>query len=160
MTDQQVTVAGYVIPCATGLEEGFHQEVGIVGNSKRKLLLKRVLWPPLKLWADLFVDGFIERNVEKLIRKYARNDSVFLENGCGDMSLMRFLPKGFYYNAMDLRLSEFHLRRVLAKGGNTNILLASATGIPSPSNVATLVVSTETFEHIPKIEQAIKEITV
>lgn len=63
-----------------------------------------------------------------------------------------------WYNAFDLSLSEFHLRRVLRKSDNVNVALASATNIPLESDLVSLIVSTECFEHIPEIDNAMDEI--
>jgi len=93
-----------------------------------------------------------------LIRRYATDESVFLEIGCGDMSLRRFVPGRLWYNAMDLELSEFHLRRVLRGTHKVNLALACAAQIPIRSDTVSLIVATETLEHIPDIDAALREI--
>lgn len=156
--DAVLTLGPHSIPCATQSEDGQSQQDGVKRYTKRGLVLRRVLWPTYKLWLDLFVDGFIEWETGRLIRKYCTGDSVFLEVGCGDMSLRRFVPRGICYNALDVQFSEFHLRRVLAKDSRINVVIASATQIPARSDVATVIVSTETFEHIVDIDRAMREV--
>jgi len=162
-TEHRVAVGRYMVPCDSVLEEGYKQPKGIIPcptNFVRKvfspfLKLRRSL---LRLRDFLLVDGFIEREAGRLIRKYVSNDSVFLEIGCGNMSLRRFLPRGLCYNAIDLMFSEPELAAVLAEGPKVNICVASATQIPVESNTTTLLVSTETFPHIPNIDQTIEEL--
>ena len=134
----------------TGLE--------IKKDSKIKGFIKTILWPVFSLRNNLLVDGFIEREAGKLIKKYIKEDTVFLEVGCGDMSLRRFLPKNLCYNAFDISLSEFHLKRVLREGQRINIALFSATRIPLDPSAVSLIVITEVFEHILDINQAVSEI--
>ena len=74
------------------------------------------------------------------------------------MSLRRYLPRNIYYNAHDLLFSEFQLKRVLKAGNRINIAIASATKIPLGSNFASLIVSTECFEHIENVDLAMDEI--
>jgi len=158
LTADEVTVGKFKIYCVSNLNDGYNQGSGIKRTKKHKMILKRVFWPLLKLRNDLFIDGFIEREIGKLIENYINKKSVFLEIGCGDMSLRKFIPNDLWYNAFDLELSDFHILRVLKEKQNINIALASATEIPIPSDTVSLIVSTETFEHIPEIEKAIQEI--
>lgn len=158
LTDTYLTVGDHHIPCASDLIDGYNQASGIKRNSKLNLILKRTIWPLWKMRCDLLVDGFIEMEIGKLINKHIVTDSVFLEIGCGDMSLRRFVPGDSWYNALDLQLSDFQIIRVLRGKQNVNIVLASATNIPASTNSASLIVSTETLEHIPQIDKAIQEI--
>jgi len=156
-TTKSVIIGNHEIPCSEDLENEINQVAGVREDSAH-FMLKRVFWPMLKLKDDLFTDGFIEWEVGRRIRKYLEPSTVFLEIGCGDMSLLRYLPADQWYNAFDISFSEFHLRRVLAKSKNANLAMASATRIPLESNTASLIVSTECFEHIPDIDLAIDEI--
>lgn len=158
LTDTYLPVGDYKIPCASDLGDGYNQGSGIKPNSKRKLVSKRLLWPLWKLRCDLLIDGFIERNVGILIHKYIARDTVFLDIGCGDMSLRRFVPSDSWFNGLDLQLSEFHIMRVLRGKQNVNVVLASATEIPASSNSVSMIVSTETLGYISDIDTAIKEI--
>jgi len=151
-------VGKYKIPCVADLEKGFNQGSGIKRNTKIRLLLKQAAWPLWKLRTDLLVDGFVEKEIGRMIRRYCNSETVFLEIGCGDMSLRRYIPRDSWYNAIDLELSDFHLIRVLKKGQRVNVALASATNIPVETGKVSLIVSTETFEHIPEIDRAINEI--
>jgi SAM-dependent methyltransferase len=162
-TDHRVAVGRYMVACAPHLEDGYRQSKGVVpvpSTFVRKHFqpLLKLRGALLELRNALFVDGFIEREAGRLIRKYISADDVFLEIGCGAMNLRRFLPKGMCYNAFDLLFSDITLAHVLAEGPKINICVASATEIPVESNTATLMVSTETFPHIPKIDLVIQEL--
>jgi len=119
--------------------------------------LKRALWPLQVICNHLFGSGFISRGVGRLIRKYYENCGAFLEVGCGSMELRRYLPRGHWYNAIDLAYSEFQLNRALSSKF-VNLAMASATDIPLADGSVTMVVATEVFEHIPPIEDAVREI--
>ena len=127
-------------------------------DSKFKSTIKTIIYPEVFLRNYLLVDGFIKREVGKLVKKFLRHYTVFLDIGCGDLSLVRFLPRNLWYNAIDISLSEFHLKRVLNKRGRINVALASATSIPLDSTSISLAVSTEVLEHIPDIDKALSEI--
>lgn len=157
-TDSHEIVGRYQIPTVSNLTDGYNQGPGIKRNSKIRLLVKRAAWVLLKLRNDLMVDGFIEWEIGKLIRKYMTPNSVFLEIGCGDMSLKKYLPRNIWYNALDLEIADFHILRAFKNKRKVNLVVASAVEIPAQSNIASLVVSTETFEHIPEIDKAIEEI--
>ena len=158
ISDSFIKVGKHQVTCISNLTDGYNQESGIIATKKIKMFFKRAIWPFFKLYADCFIDGFIEREIGKYINKYITKESVFLEIGCGDMSLRKFVPSNLYYNAFDLRLSDFHVTRVLRSKRKINICLASATEIPVSANTASLIVSTEAFEHIPEIEKTIQEI--
>ena len=153
----RVSFGRYELPCGEALSDGYNQGSGIKKNAPWLRTFKSIVWPLYRLRNGVLVDGFIERAVGRLIRKYVSHESIFLEVGCGDMGMRRFLPKGIWYNAFDLQLRDWHLTRVL-KEPNVNIALASATNIPLLSNSASLIVSTETFEHIPEIGAVFDEI--
>ena len=157
-TNHSVTVGGHHIPCMANIADGFNQGSGIKLDSTNILKVKRMLWPLFKFRNDMMIDGFIEWQVGKLIKKVLMDDSVFLEIGCGDMSLRKYIPKNICYNALDLELSEFHIIKAIKSRSNINIILASADEIPAADNSASLIVSTETLEHIPEIDKAVSEI--
>jgi len=152
------TAGKYRVPAVPNLADGYNQGSGIKRNSEMKLMLKRAAWIPLKLRNDLMVDGFIEWEVGKLIKKYITTKSVFLEIGCGDMSLRKYLPSNIWYNALDLEIADFHIVTALKSTQKINLVVASAVEIPALPDIASLIVSTETFEHIPEIDRAIEEI--
>lgn len=131
---------------------------GLRSPSALGLIIKRLAWPLKKLHDDLLVDGYIEREIGALIHQYCRPAETYLDIGCGDMSVRRFVPKGFIYNALDIELSEFHARRVLAEGDRVNIIVASATHIPAETASASLILSTETFTFIDDITAALREL--
>lgn len=102
--------------------------------------------------------AFITRAVAGLLRPRLQADSAFLEVGCGNMELRRYLPPGCTYNAIEMSVSEFTLQRVLADAGNVNFAFALATDIPLESASVDAMASIEVFEHIPPIEDALREI--
>lgn len=156
--DTSIAVGRYRIPCVPMLADGFNQGNGIKFNTKTKLILKNAVWPIYKLYRDFFIDGFVEWEIGSLIKRYLGKECTFLEVGCGDMSLSRYLPKDIWYNALDLQLSDFNILRTLRTNNKVNILIASATDIPVIESTVSLIVSSETFEHIPEIDKTIKEI--
>lgn len=156
-TSKYEYLGDYAIPCVDKLERGYNQGSGIRRDSRMALMAKRMLWPLFKLFKDLLLDGFIERETGKLIRKYMLRETVFLGIGCGDMSLRKYISRKMFYNALDLEMSELHLRRILPQE-NVNIVLGSVTNIPAASNSVSMIVSTETFKHIPEIKKAMEEI--
>lgn len=136
---------------------GFNQGVGLRYENDWRRLKKSFLWPLLKMRNRVLVDGFIERRVGQMICRNLLPSTVFLDIGCGAMELSRFIPKGQFYNGIDIELSEFHLRRVLKKRTAMNIAIASAKDIPLEDSTVSLIASAETFEHIPRFENVIKE---
>ncbi|MEM8813065.1 MAG: class I SAM-dependent methyltransferase [Pseudomonadota bacterium] len=131
---------------------------GIRRDSARQLAFKKLMWPAAKLYEYLFIDGFIEQETSKLIAKYIRPNDVFLEIGCGNMELRNALGDDMVFNALDIELSEFHLRRVLDSDQRVNVVLASATDIPAASESVSLIVSTEVLREIPHVDHAFAEI--
>jgi len=148
---------GYKLPVSITISDQVNQQSGVKIDTTPFLLLKFLTWPIYRAVANLFIDGFIRKTVGKLANEYINPDTVFLEVGCGNMEFRKHLPKKLTYNAIDISLSDFHLRRV-QNDKRVNICLASATKIPLPSSSVSLVVSTECFGHIENIEDALAEI--
>lgn len=159
ITTKKISVGKHLIPCTHELKSKINQKVGLKKDTKTKLISRAIFRPFRKIRDDLLVDGFIERILGKWIKELVKDDSVFLEIGCGDMSLRRFLPQHICYNAFDISFSEFHIRRILKSStGNYNLALASATNIPLESNCVSLIVSAEVLPNIPEINKVISEI--
>src|SRR3972149_8259852 len=129
-----------------------YKEAGVV----RKV--KDLLWPAVSLRNLWLVDGFIENTVGSLIKKYAKKDTVFLDVGCGDLRLKRYLPKKLTYSGLDINFSQVQINREVKKGEKVNLALASAKKIPLADGSRTLAASAEVFEHIPGVEKAIAEV--
>jgi SAM-dependent methyltransferase len=117
----------------------------------------RLFQRAMRLHNYLLVDGFIEREVDRLLAEHYRPGQTFLEVGCGDMTISRFLPKETWYNAFDLSLSELNLLRLFRARERVNVAMASAKRIPLDSGVVDCLVSTECLEHIPGVESAVRE---
>lgn len=156
-TTETIEFRGFSIPCARNLKSQSNQGWGLRKNTSKISYLAPYLYKIVNISNYLLVDGFIERDIGNLIKRYTTHETTFLEIGCGDMGLRRFLPSGIYYNAFDLELNDYFLLKKL-KDPYVNIAIASAENIPLDEDVASLIVATETFEHIPNINQAIKEI--
>lgn len=156
--DNYERVGDLVIPVDLNIMPGYNQGCGLKRNGKYLGRLKRLLWPIVKFRNFFLVDGFIDRAVGKLIRQFCNSDTVFLEVGCGSMELRKYLPPNVMYNAFDLEIADFHICRVLDNSDTCNISIASATDIPLKDDTVSLVAATETFEHIPEIDSAVKEI--
>jgi SAM-dependent methyltransferase len=101
------------------------------------------------------VDGWIERAVGLRIRGYINETMIFLDVGCGDMKLEKYLPPNIIYNAFDLRVD---LGTSIARKKRSNVIQADATSMPIKDNNVDMLVSTEVLEHIPKYDIAINEI--
>jgi ubiquinone/menaquinone biosynthesis C-methylase UbiE len=135
------------------------QRVGIKKEKGLSLVMKQIAWPFYSLLSFFIIDGFIEREIGKLIKKYLKHNDIFLEIGCGDMNLKRYIPRNMWYNAFDVLLSDFHLKRSFRERYKINIALASAEKIPLKDNSVSFAVSTETLEHIRNINKALLEIS-
>lgn len=125
-------------------------------STKINLILKKSLWPFVKSFSFTFIDGFIKEQIGKWIKEVVNNKSVFLDIGCGNFGLHKYLSSDIAYNAIDLSLSEFQLRRIL-KYKNSNICIASAKQIPIENNSVSVIASTECFQHIPNFEKVAEE---
>lgn len=150
-------ISGSYLSIANYLPTQINIQTGIKTDTRWWQVIKFFTWHPYRIFANLFIDGFIRRVIKRFLNEYLESQSVFLEIGCGDMEFRKYLPDSLTYNAIDISLSEFHLKRVL-KEKRVNICLASATNIPLPSNSVSLVVSTECFGHIENVEDALIEI--
>ncbi|WP_047145837.1 class I SAM-dependent methyltransferase [Aquamicrobium sp. LC103] len=156
-TDKHVPIGNRKVPLTADVERMEGGEIGITRDTPSRLLLKKLAWPLHKLHHDLFVDGFIEWKIGRLIAKHRKAGGTVLDVASGDFSLMRYVGAG-NYNALDIRFSEFHLRRMFGRYPDFNPVLASATAIPAGDAVADVVLSTEALSYIPEIETALSEI--
>jgi len=157
-TTRFLRVGQYQIPYPENLSSQGRWKAGIRFDSEQSRFFSPILWPLVKLRDDLFVDGFVHWVSGRWVRDLVRFDTTFLEIGCGDMSLSKYLPDSVCYNAFDLSVSEFHLKRLLHHRRSANIAVASATNIPLPSSVASLIVATQVLEYIPEVDRALSEI--
>lgn len=155
---QTQSVAGVDVPVADGLTTEDDTGLGIRRQSAATLQLKSLLWPLKKAHDDYLVDGFIEWELGRLIRSYVSPHDTVLEIGCGDMSLRNFLPADMIYNALEIQISEFQIKRVMGREPRVNLVIASATDIPAPTDSVTAVLSSEVFTSIPDIATVLSEI--
>ena len=118
---------------------------------------KRLGWPANELLRHAIGSGYIERGVGRFIRKYATREIDFLEFGCGPMNCRRYLPRGQWYNAIDIAFSEFQLRRVLRPGRLINLAIGSAADIPLADDGVSMLVSVEVLYCIPDVDRVFAE---
>jgi ubiquinone/menaquinone biosynthesis C-methylase UbiE len=159
--NKRASIAGYAIPCVDELSDQYEkQEAFYKSRPLYKEIGRAIILKYIELRNFFLVDGFIEVEVSKWIKKYAQQNSVIIDIGCGDMSLSKYIPRQLVYNAIDIKLMDFHLSKIMKKKDTSalNICLASATNIPLEDNSVTMILSTECFEHIPEINKAIEEI--
>ena len=150
-------VGGCEVAVAKNLGAAFNQGVGIRRQTSFQLLYKAALWPTLNIRNKIVVDGFIERRVGQWVQQNFNPDTVFLDIGCGAMGLSRFIPGDHIYNALDIELSEFHVRRVFRTRSAVNLVAASAKDIPLEESSVSLIASAETFAHIQGFLEVAKE---
>lgn len=125
-------------------------------DRKKYIHLIKNLFRPLNRAKNYWlVEGWIERAAGLRIRRYINEDMTFLDVGCGNMKLEKYLPPNIIYNAFDLRVD---FDSSIAGKKRSNVLQADATNMPIKDNTVDMLVSTEVLEHIPKYDVAIDEI--
>ncbi len=157
---QQINFKGHTIPYD---EEYFSEFCQFDHQVIRKdsgfwLIAKEFFWPLVAARDYLFIDGFIEQGIGRLIKDHINPKTVFLEIGCGNMNMRRFLPKGICYNAMDVSFAQYHLERVLHHPKMVNLAAGSVTNIPLDKDSVSMVVAMEVLQLIPDINRALNEI--
>jgi SAM-dependent methyltransferase len=162
-TDRAVELPPYRIPLAPDWPgaEGSGELLPWAGLRRlppAELRWKRRLWPLYKALTDPLFDGYIEREALRLVHRHWRPGDTFLEAACGDMSLAGRLPAGACYNAFDARLSELHLRRLLARCPQANVALAPVERIPLPDACVDLLVCCQAFIHFRAFDAAVREL--
>lgn len=154
---EPVSVGRRVVNVSRELQDQTNHASGLRKDADGLPARRRLLRAGIRLHNYLFVDGFIERELQSLLSKHFRSGQTFLEVGCGDMSVNRFLPTDAWYNAFDLSLSEANLERLFSSRERANIAMASAKRIPLDSSTVDCLVSSECLEHIPGVEDALRE---
>lgn len=164
-TTRSIEVCGITVPVSESLavshsgEAGWDSYIaGIRPNSKSKSAMKSLVWPILRISQNIFGHQFLQHTLAGWIRKYACDETAFLECGPGDMSLRRFLPPSIAYNAIEFGLSEFQVRRVLARDGRVNLVLGSIESIPLADNSVDMVACVEMLQHVPDVDTGLREI--
>ena len=164
-TTRTIEVCGITIPVSESLAVSRSGEVGwdsfVAGvrpNSGLKSAVKSVLWPIRRASENVFGHQFLQYTLARWIRKYANDNTAFLECGPGDMSIRRFLPKTIAYNALEFGLSEFQVRRVLAHDPRINLVLGTIESIPLADNCVDLVACVEMLQHVPDVDKGLREL--
>ncbi|MBI3979855.1 MAG: class I SAM-dependent methyltransferase [Chloroflexi bacterium] len=152
-TPDSIAVAGRALPVGPGVDRS--QAIRRIPAGRLPVL--RALYPLARARDRLFGNEFIIRRVGQWLRDRLTPDSVVLDAGCGAMRFRPYLPAGTFYNAFDLALSEFHVRRV-AGDRFVNLALASLLDIPVADSRCSIVLCTEVLEHVPAPEAALREI--
>ena len=104
------------------------------------------------------VDGFIENQIAKWIKRYNKEDKNILEIGVGRRGkLIKYVKPDQHYIGFDLEISPY-LPRKYAKRTNVHFFVGSATDIPLPDSSVDYIWATEVLEHIRGIDSAMNEI--
>jgi SAM-dependent methyltransferase len=164
-TTRTIEVCGITIPVSESLavsrsgEAGWSSYVaGIRPNSGLKSAVKSVLWPLRRATESILGHQFLQYTLARWIKKYTNENTAFLECGPGDMSLRRFLPKEIAYNAIEFGLSEFQVRRVLARDPRVNLVLGTIEAIPLPDSSVDMVACVEMMQHVPDVDKGLREL--
>ncbi|MBX3379554.1 MAG: class I SAM-dependent methyltransferase [Phycisphaeraceae bacterium] len=164
-TTRTMEVCGLKIPVSESLaisrsgDAGWDSNVaGVRPNSSLKSTMKRMIWPVIRFSENILGHQFLQYTLARWIRKYANENTAFLECGPGDMSLRRFLPRAIAYNAVEFGVSEFQVRRVLARDPRVNLVLGSIESIPLADNSVDMVACVEMLQHVPDVDKGLSEL--
>lgn len=134
---------------AATLDAGHGQISGVrLDTGLRRL--KRYLRPAERVWSWWLVNGFVVRRMGRSIRDCMRDDTVFLDVGCGNMPLARYIDPPRCYNAMDIAFSAYEVDRVFKSGRCVNLALASAYAIPVEPATVTLLTCDQVLTQTPE----------
>lgn len=154
-TQRTVEIGGHVLatslsqPLSSTLEAGHGQIAGVrVDTGWRKL--KRYLRPAERVWSWWLVNGFVVRRMGRAIAECMRDDTVFLDVGCGNMPLLRYLAPPRCYNAMDIAFSTYEVDRASRSSRVVNLAVASAYEIPVASATVTLLTCDQVLTQTPQ----------
>lgn len=120
----------------------------VIASSLKKLL--RFIYKCL-------VDGFIESQIVKWIRRYCKNGGNILEIGAGGGKLIKYVNPNQFYTGFDLKILPRAVRKYGRKN-NISFFIGDATDIPLPDSSVDYIWSTEVLEHITNIKKAMNEI--
>ena len=164
-TPKRIEAAGLSLPVSASLRTSTRADAGtapdlagVRPNSSRQMLLKRLAWPVARASQAVRGHQYVHYILAKWLRSRLGPTTTFLEVGPGDMSFRRFLPADMAYNAIDFAVSEFQLRRVVARDPRVNLAIASVTDIPLPDACVDVVVAVEVLQHVGDIERGMAEI--
>jgi SAM-dependent methyltransferase len=157
-TGQFQRVGDLQVACSPEMASQAGPGLGLRPDPPGRMLKKRILRVPLGLFAYLLLDGYIARGIGRWVRREMKPESTFLDVGCGGMRLRRYLPRGAWYNGLDVTMTEFNCRRLLRSGARANLAIASATAIPLPESCVDVLASTEVLDDIPDVDAAVREI--
>jgi ubiquinone/menaquinone biosynthesis C-methylase UbiE len=117
---------------------------------------------PMDDWYNNTLMGYPSRlRVKKIIQNLSNNDKKVLEVGCeAGYVAMRIMKNGHEVVAFDIckpAIKKFQ-KKLINKKIDQSPFLAMAQNIPLKENTIDAVIATEVFEHMPKLNQVIKEI--
>lgn len=159
---RRIPVGPIYVSCAPGIEPelgsraGWDQVAGIRTDSARQRLAKALAWPIHCVTNALVGNAYCHRGVGRWIRQHATPDTTFLEIGCGPLSLRKYLPRGVWYNGLDIAFSEFQVRRTVGLQ-RVNLLLADAGAIPAADDSVSMIGSCQAFMHMPHFDHVADE---
>jgi len=157
-TSDYIPVGDAFVSISRDLKAGFNSGGGLKKYSVLSHFWRKLIWPCKNLHDELFVDGFIERDIARLFEKYSKPGDSVLDIACGSMGMKKYFSSGSIYNGLDFRLSEFHVRNVLEADPKANLIIASATDIPALQDSADIILCIEALPHIHNVEKSLFEI--
>lgn len=86
-----------------------------------------------------------------LVRKHS-SQSLLLDAGCGTGLILRYLPTG----TIGLDINPRNLKRVRTYAPQSLPVLADLENLPIRDDILTTIICTETLEHLPDPERAVK----
>ncbi|MFO0874594.1 MAG: methyltransferase domain-containing protein [Phycisphaerales bacterium] len=149
---------GLAEPIHANPEAGHGQVAGIRADAGVRGGVKRLLRPAARLWSWWLVDGFVARRMGRWIAELARPDDVFLEVGCGNMQLRRYLPRSLCYNAVDIAFSQHDVNLAMREAREVNLAFGSAYALPVADAQASLVVCNQVLHQTPQPERILDEL--
>ncbi|KPV62753.1 MAG: hypothetical protein AOA65_1648 [Candidatus Bathyarchaeota archaeon BA1] len=89
----------------------------------------------------------------RLIKSYGAS-SRFLDVGCGTGLIPRFLPSG----SVGLDVNPWNVRKAKKYAPHTELVVEDAENMPFKENIFSTVICTETLEHLPHPNAALRGI--
>jgi len=93
------------------------------------------------------------REIIKLVKRYLPN-TLILDVGCGTGLILRKLPNA----PVGLDVNPWAIGKARLHAPRAQTLIADAERLPIRNNILSGIICTETLEHLPKPEEALKEI--
>lgn len=156
-TKQAIKFKNIYVPVGSDVKNQINHDAGIKKSKYRNKIIRGFIFFMKKQKISLLTDGFIKRTIGMKIKKFSKSDSVFLDVGCGDMEMKKFIPYNLTYNCLDLALRSETAKKII-NNSKINFCLASLYNLPILDCTVSHIIATEVFEHIPDLDKAISEL--